>query len=209
MLLDNPCKNYELGYSKIHWLPWQLFSSILLESNTSENLKVSRTSEYFLFFLLEVCRAASLCGGDGAVGTVRGCVRPTENFTSTVHHKQLWPSKLFFFPSVSWLTLIAFNARALLESPRRPLCCRFSSSMDSFGLRWGPRYRRQEYPTDAHFSRRCWILLPDLHFYPSTKLPTEWNTVCRESVAWTNMHISISPLWCGLLSWTIAPSGQK
>lgn len=117
----------------------------------------------------------------------------------------------FFFSSVSWLTLIGLNARALLESPRRPLFCRFPCSMDSFRLHRGPRWDAggRSIPqmlsslVDAEFCDPICIS------YPSTKLPTEWNVSSRESVAWTNMHMSISPLWHSFLSWTIAPSGQK
>lgn len=117
----------------------------------------------------------------------------------------------FFFSSISWLTLIGLNARALLESPRTSLFCGFSCSMDSFRLHRGPRGDAGDGNIPQMLSS-----LVDAEFcdpicisYTSTKLPTEWNVSSKESAAWTNMHISIPPLWHSFLAWTIAPSGQK
>lgn len=120
-------------------------------------------------------------------------------------------SFFFFSSSISWLTLIGLNARALLESPRTSLFCGFSCSMDSFRLHRGPRGDAggRNIPqmlsslVDAEFCDPICIS------YTSTKLPTEWNVSSKESAAWTNMHISIPPLWHSFLAWTIAPSGQK
>lgn len=165
-----------------------------------------------IFFLFRICQGVSQCGGDGADGTIRACVRPTETLTSTLHQKQLWLLKVVFFllgfqadsdsfkcEGTAWISLQTSVLQILLFDGQ------FWASQSS-----ERRCGRQEYSTDAQLSHKWWSLWSDLHFLSIYKA-ANWVKRLQQgiSIAWTNKHISISPLWHSFLSWTIAPSRQK
>lgn len=116
---------------------------------------------FFFLFPFRMCRAASLCGGDGADGTIRGCVRPTETLTSTEHQKQLWLLKVFFFLFLSfpadWDRFVCKGSAWIPSQTSVQQSLLFHGHVQASLRSAGGRNIPQ-------FSSRCWILLSDLHF---------------------------------------------
>lgn len=172
-MLQTKRKSRELVYFQIHWCYHDNRSSPhcwspTLQKNSRFNVPVS----IFFLFPFRMCRAASLCGGDGADGTIRGCVRPTETLTSTEHQKQLWLLKVFFFLFLSFPTdwdRFVCKRSAWIPSQTSVVSC----SMDTSRLHWGLQEAEIFHSSllDAGFC--CPICIS----YASTKLP-KLESVC-------------------------------